>query len=232
MKANHKFYLIIISAIFFTGCVIYPQTFDIPLISEKNELKIDGGVSVIPSASATVTFGLTDKTAVQASGNIGSDNHYLQGAVGIYKNYRTNNVMEVYAGLGSGYGDAYQSSMPGNLAGNYRIGFAQFNIGQRKLDFANMDIGAGLKTGLINSNLTDKNYFQWYGEYGPFPDYHDVSFLVQPSIVARLGGKNLKFSMKASYLWLHSFSENERHIPYSRYNVGIGLNYGFKLKNK
>jgi hypothetical protein len=232
MKANHNYFLIIISTIFISGCVIYPQTFDIPLISEKNEIKIDAGVSVMPSASATVSYGLTNKMAVQASANIGSDNHYVQGAVGLFKNYGINNVMEIYAGLGTGYGDAYKSSMPGNLAGNYQLSFAQLNLGKRKLKFANMDIGAGLKTGLLTSNLTDKNYFYWYSEYGPFPNYKDLSALVQPSVVARIGGENLKFSLMVSGLWLHSFSENERQIPYSHFNVGIGLNYAFKIKNR
>lgn len=232
MKANHKFYLIIISTLFISGCVIYPHTLDIPLISEKNEIKIDAGVSVMPSASATVSYGLTSKMVVQASANVGGENHYIQGAVGFFKNYRQNNVMEVYAGVGTGYGDAYQSSMPGNLAGNYQLSFAQLNLGKRKLKFANMDIGAGLKSGLLTSNLSDKNYFYWYSEYGPFPSYKDLSVLFQPSVVARIGGENLKFSLKVSGLWLHSFSENDRQFPYSHFNLGIGLNYAFKIMNR
>jgi hypothetical protein len=40
--------------IMISGCAIYhPQTTDIPLISEKNDLRIDAGVSLIPSAHAT-----------------------------------------------------------------------------------------------------------------------------------------------------------------------------------
>lgn len=97
MKANRKYFLIIISALFFSGCLIYPHTLDIPLISEKNEIKIDAGVSVMPSASATVSYGLTNKMAVQASTNIGGDNHYMQGEVGFFKNYGHNNVMEIFS---------------------------------------------------------------------------------------------------------------------------------------
>jgi len=49
-----------------SSCIVYhPMTTDIPLISEKNDLRVDAGISIVPSANATVSYGLTDKIAIQ-----------------------------------------------------------------------------------------------------------------------------------------------------------------------
>jgi len=65
-----------------TSCVVYhPQTTDIPLINKKNDLRIDAGISLIPSAHATISYGLTRSIAVQSFGSFGSDEkYYFQGS--------------------------------------------------------------------------------------------------------------------------------------------------------
>lgn len=95
-----------------TSCIVYhPQTIDIPLISTKHDLRIDAGISIVPSAYSTVSCGLTDKVALQAFGSLGSDErYYFQGAIGIYKNYDNQKVMELYSGFGYGYGSAYRDA--------------------------------------------------------------------------------------------------------------------------
>ncbi len=74
-------------ALMMTSCIVYhPQTIDIPLIDKKSDLRIDAGISLVPSAHGTVSYGLTDKIAVQTFGSIGSDDrYYFQGAVGYFK---------------------------------------------------------------------------------------------------------------------------------------------------
>jgi len=77
---------LLIVLLIMTSCIVYhPQAIDIPLISEKNDLRIDAGISIVPSAHATVSYGLTDKIALQAFGSLGSDErYYFQGAAGIF----------------------------------------------------------------------------------------------------------------------------------------------------
>ncbi len=50
MNLNRLIILIFVSVLLFNGCSIYnPQTTDIPLIKEKKELRIDGGISILPA---------------------------------------------------------------------------------------------------------------------------------------------------------------------------------------
>ena len=130
------------------GCVVYrTQTADIPLISSKNEIKIDGGVSLAPSANMTVSYGLTNKIAVQAFGShTSSTDNYYQGAAGIYKNLNKNNVLELYAGVGSGHASAYKDATGGHLRGNYQTYFTQFNFGKIKNKTSHVEYGFAIKT--------------------------------------------------------------------------------------
>ncbi|MBP1665078.1 MAG: hypothetical protein H6Q19_2218 [Bacteroidetes bacterium] len=102
------------TSIILSGCIVYQtQMTDVPLISEKSDLRIDAGVSVIPAVQTTVSYGLTDKIAIQGYGSVGADhNYYFQAATGLYKNKGNDRVMEVYGGFGYGYGDAYKALQP------------------------------------------------------------------------------------------------------------------------
>jgi len=216
-------------ALTMTSCVVYhPQTIDIPLINKKKDLRIDAGISFIPSAHTTISYGLTDKISVQTFGSIGPDERYFfQGAVGNFRDLGNQKVMELYTGFGYGYGSAYQSSNGGHLNGNYQIYFAQYNFGKIDCKFANMDYGFGIKTGYLHSNLIDRNFFSIYSENGPFPRFSDNSFLLEPTVFARLGGERLKFSFKLGSCWLYNFTNTNKHMPYSFINLGLGLNYRF-----
>ena len=76
--------------IFLSGCVAYyiPMAVDIPLIEEAGDEKVDVGFSSVGFAHGTYSYGLTDKIAVQAFGNIDIFTRFhVQGAVGLYKWY-------------------------------------------------------------------------------------------------------------------------------------------------
>ena len=210
-----------------TSCIVYhPQTTDIPLISEKKDLRLDAGISIVPSAHMTISYGLTDKIAVQTFGSIGSDDrYYFQGAAGIFKKSDNQKVIEFYSGFGYGYGSAYRDANPGDLYGNYQLYFVQFNYGKIDCKFANMDYGFGLKTGYLHSNLTDYNYYQFYSETGPFTTYKDNSLLIEPNVFVRFGGERLKFNIKLGGCWINKFTHTDKGLPYSSINLGLGLNY-------
>ncbi len=208
-----------------TSCIVYhPQTSDIPLIHKRNDLRLDAGISIVPSAHATISYGLADKVSIQTFGSIGPDErYYLQVAFGYFKEFKTNNVFEVYGGVGLGYGDAYESTTGGGLYGAYKIAFTQFNYGKLDCKFANMDYGIGLKTGLLNSNLIDNDYY--YPADGIKSKYIDNSFLIEPNAFLRIGGQKLKFSIKLGGSWMYKFTNKNKSLPYSFINLGLGLNY-------
>ncbi len=203
------------------------MTTDIPLISEKNDLRVDAGISVVPSANATISYGLTDKIAIQGFGSIGYDRYYFQAATGLYKNKGNSKIFELYGGFGYGYGDAYNDANPGNLRGNYQLYFAQANYGKIANESSNFEIGFGIKGGYLHSNLTDKNYYGWISETGPFKTYHDESILLEPIGFIRIGGNRLRFNVKLGGTMIYKFTNTDKNLPYSYLNLGIGLNYRF-----
>jgi hypothetical protein len=212
-----------------TSCVVYhPQSTDIPLISKKNDLRIDAGISLFPSAYATISYGLTSKIAIQSFGSFGSDDkYYFQGAVGYFKDLGRQKVMEIYGGLGYGYGEVRDNVNPGYLFGNYQLYFTQFNFGKVEYAFANLDIGFALKAGYLYTDLTDKNYYDYYPIDEISNEYFDSNLLLEPTIFGRIGGKKLKFNLKVGSCWIYKFTDRTHHFPYSYYNVSLGLNYRF-----
>lgn len=216
-----------LSSFIMSSCIVYtPLIADIPLISEKNDLRIDAGISIVPSANATVSYGLTHNIAVQGFGSIGSDDrYYLHAATGFFKKTGNNKILEFYAGFGYGYGNAYNDANPGNLLGDYQLYFGQFNYGEIASENSNLEIGFGIKTGYLHSNLTDENYYNWTSEDGPFNKYHDESILFEPTGFIRLGGDRLKFSIKLGGTLVYKFTNTDKSLPYSYVNLGLGLNY-------
>lgn len=199
---------------------------DIPLISHKKDLRIDAGVSLLPSVHATVSYGLTDKIAIQGFGTIGvGDRYYLQAATGFFKKKLNNRVFEIYGGFGHGFGNAYNDANPGNLRGSYQLYFGQFNYGKALNNASNVEIGFGVKTGLLNTNMLDKNYYNEGFANEPFIRYHDKSILLEPVGFIRFGGERLKFSIKLGTTFMYQFTNTNKDFPYSIINLGFGINY-------
>jgi hypothetical protein len=210
-----------------SSCIVYQtQMTDIPLISKKNDLRIDGGVSLIPSIYSTVSYGLTENIAIQGFGSVGSaSKYYFQAATGLFKNKGNDQVLELYGGFGYGYGSAYNDANPGHLHGNYQLYFGQFNYGKIANKSSKFEIGLGIKTGYLHSNLTDQNYYEWVASPRPFDKYKDESILFEPVGLMRLGGGRLKFSFKLGSTLIYKFTNTDRSLPYGRLNIGLGLHY-------
>lgn len=214
-----------------SSCFVYhPMTTDIPLISGKRDLRVDAGISIIPSANATVSYGLTDKVAIQGFGSIGADDkYYFQAATGLYKEHENNKIFELYGGFGYGYGNAYSDANPGYLLGDYQLYFGQANFGKISSNSSNFETGFGLKAGYLHLNLTDKNYYDWISETVPFKTYHDESVLVEPAGFIRFGGKKIRINVKLGGTFIYKFTNTDRNLPYSYLNFGIGLNYRLSM---
>lgn len=232
---KYNIFVICFSALL-SGCAVWPKTVDIPLIKEKNDLRIDAGVALIPAVNATVSYGLTDKIAVQTFGSIDVDGlHYLQGAVGLFKDRGNTFITEWYGGAGTGHANVFKG--PGRLEGNYQLYFTQFNFGKLNAQFLNADYGFGLKTGYLRTHLKDQNYFGNYSTEENFDTYSypietDNCAAIEPTAFVRIGKGKLKFNVKMGGLLLYQFSNKDKKIPVGHFNAGIGLNYYINTKRK
>ena len=244
MNLNRLIILIFVSVLLFNGCSIYnPQTTDIPLIKEKKELRIDGGISILPAINGTVSYGLNDKVAIQASGNFSITGYLLSSAVGLYKFNQSNNwTKELYGGFGYGYAyDAdYDYYHSGKLYGNYQIYYVQGNIGRRDIKLKFLEYAFGLKLGLINTHLYVNDVYTRTGQR-PLQKYNELGAFIEPVISIKLGGERLMFNIKPSYCYMkkiistnNTYSDQATYregfgyeYPYFPYGIGFSLNYRF-----
>ena len=254
MKTKTAYSYLIFSMIVICGLMTscfsyYPRVTSIPLIREKGDTKIVGGVGVFSSSlQASFSQGATDKIAYQISGSIDPDGgpynsskgsnaagFYGQGAIGLYKNIQDKDVMELYGGFGYGQSNAYSDANPGNLYGNFQSYFLQFNYGYIEKNKLNLEAGIGLKTGLLHSNMTDANYFYLYEDYssnGPYPIYHLNGLIFEPTALLRLGGKNVKFWIAVGVSKYYQLNYPDKQLPVFPFDFGIGVSYSFGGKNK
>jgi len=202
-------------------------------------MRIDAGVSVIPSVHATFSYGLTEKLAIQTFGSIGNEHrYYLQIAPGLYKKLKNENVIELYSGFGYGYANTQKNLLANDigehytekLSGNYQLYFVQFNFGKNGIKSKNLVYGFGIKTGYYHSNLTDQNYYSFTSHTGPFIENKDNSILIEPTLFFRMGHENVKFSYKLGLTRIITFSNSDRFVPAPVINMGFGINFSPKIK--
>ena len=214
---------IVLLLLLFSSCVYVPQLYDMPLINEKNDIRIDGGVSMYKHGFGTLSYGLTNKIAVQASGTIGEDDYYFaQAAVGFY-NVSNKRIFEIYTGFGQGYGYESFTEYDGSIGGSYQVYFVQSNIGYVLSPY--FDIAFGVKGGLMQSSLADWNYYYDVLTYIDATIYNDNSILVEPTLSIRFGMEKIKLNLKFGAVIIDNMSNSERYIPHSPFNMGLGLSF-------
>jgi len=241
---KHVICLMIVICGLTTSCIYYPHLTSVPLIKEKGDTRIEGGVGLV-SQSLQVSFsqGATEKIAYQLAASMdpygyysGSPGLYAQGAIGTYKNIQSKNVMELYGGFAYGSSCAYNDANPGNLHGNYQVYFAQFNYGDIEQRKANLEYGLGLKAGFLHSKMTDKVYFfsrDDYSTVGPYPVYRINGLLLEPTLFLRFGGKRLKFFTTLGASLYHQLNHTDKCLPTNPFNLGLGISYSLMpTKNK
>jgi len=221
MKKSRPILHVAVAIILLSGCAVYmPQPVDIPLIKEKGDIRVNAGVFVTPvvdsagMAGAHVTFsaGLTNVLAIQVFTSIDLlMRAHLQGALGLYKSFENNAVIEIYGGYGYGSSGWFSRELKSD---SYHLLFAQFNIGKTGIGKLNFDFGFGLKSGCIFNDYA--NYNKYYspkieGKYG---------WMIEPSAFFRFGGKRVKYNMAVNYMWT-------KHVPsryYFPFNISMGVN--------
>ena len=213
-----------------TSCAYYPHLTGIPLIKKKGDTRVEGGVSFSPpNFQASVSYGVTEKIAIQVAGTANGMDYYGHGAVGFYKNIMEHNVVELYGGFAHGTvsreiilkTDDYQS-------GNYQMYFTQFNWGNIEKNTMNREFGIGLKLGYMHSNMK----FSYEFAPSPNPIYHISGIFVEPTIFTRFGGPKWRFHAALSGGKLFQLTHTDRKIHQCPINFGFGVSCSFGGINK
>jgi len=125
--------------------------------------------------------------------------YYYQGAIGYYKKLKNEHVLEVYGGVGAGYGSYSQHDSFLDTSGDYQVYFTQVNYGKLGNESSPWDFGFGLKTGLFHSNL-----FMDYDGNAPTDDYYKMvnDLILEPTVFTRVGDEHLKFGIKLGFLMI------------------------------
>jgi len=201
------------------GCVAYyhPMTVGIPLIEEAGDEKIEAGYSFMGFAQGAYSYGLTDKLAVQAFGNIDFlSRFYIQGAAGLYKWYEKSLTgIELYGGYGFG-SCIFRKPRQGVYypSGNYHLLFSQFNIGKVEMSEANIDLGFGLKGGYLFSNYVDRLEKRIIRK--------DDGMIIEPSAMFRFEIREVKYSVSFNYVFPVTISKQALFYPF---NVGVARQF-------
>jgi len=218
---KHLVYLIVAIALLTTSCTYYPRLTGIPLIKEKGDTRIEGGITIlVPNIQASVSRGVSEKIAIQAAISGNSINHYGHGAIGLYKKVlQDRNVIELYGGFGYGSGNQDGPVTSVYQHGNYQMYFTQFNFGNIEKKTGNMESGLGIKFGYIhtNMNVTAEFYQGFENQKGIF---------VEPTGFFRFGGPKWKFHATLGYGRWFQISNNTE-IYWFPANLGVGVSYSF-----
>jgi len=225
---RHAVYSLIAICCMTTSCAYYPRLTGIPLIKEKGDTRIEGGLTFMPpNFQASVSHGATDNIAIQVAGTANYEGYYGHVAIGHYNNIEDRMVMEFYGGFGYGYSDAYKSSTGGRLNGNFQNYFAQFNFGNIERNKANLEYGLGVKLGYWASKMTDNNYFVFHEQNKPLPVHNLNGIFAEPTVFMRLGGPKLKFHAALGGCWWFQLTNTDKELPWWPINIGIGFSYSF-----
>lgn len=205
------------------SCAIYePQPVSIPLMQQKNELQLSGGVSILGGLNGSVAFAPVQHVALQVYASAYPENTNFQGSVGYFTKTKTNLNFEIYAGLGSGKGTEYadDSSSTYSNADNL-IYFVQSNIGQTNLGRAHIDYGFGLKTGFFEAKVKEALFTN-------ITPYTTNGFLIEPQVFMRMGSERLKvgFQVNGAKIYLDK-EEKEFSDYYNQLNLCVSINYRF-----
>ena len=222
----------------FSSCVVYsPHNADIPLLYERGQLQIDASASLsapllaVPAVNASVAYSPFNHVAVQGAASLSALNSiYAQGAVGTYFPFG-NIVLECYAGYGYGYTniDSIASTTASSgyrINGNYNLYYGQLNLGWAQLLDGYLDLGFGVKGGLLAPNWS-RYKLSTDASNQVVAAHTDNHLLIEPQFILRLGGQHLKFTFNLSYAYLRGWPNSNIYLNYERISAALGIHYKF-----
>lgn len=233
---KHAFLLCLpLAAMLFSSCGAWyiAKPVDVPLLEGKGDVRATVSAStidILPAAiNGSVSYAVTDHIGAQLFGAMYDNNeYYAHVAGGWYTNVDDHFVVEAFAGIGTGASmnaaahDAENLKEDYNNAVwfNYRQIFGQLDVGWHNLTFLNIDVGMGLRGGVMPYTLhvTDREGTPVYDhERGVVPLFEPVAFL-------RFGFKPVKLQFSLGYSALDLYRETlHNHVNCSPFNVSVGI---------
>jgi hypothetical protein len=227
---KYKIYIGIFLLIIATlSCKIYtPQTAPIPLMNEKNELQLVGGLSFPAGVTGSAAYSPLYHFALQAHAfSAPQKTNYFQGMVGYYWKNKQNLNFEIYSGYAKGKGKAMKAVGDISMDGNYELLFTQFNLGQNRIGAGNMDYGFGLKAGYSGFNITDHGY---YDNISLDPVYYNNKYLLlEPMAFIRIGKRRLRTCFQINGASFINASLKQEQIPYHSIALGVSMVYKMSI---
>jgi len=220
-----------------SSCIVYhPHTTSLPLMHEKEEMQVEVSVStsapllLAPAVNASFAYAPTGFLGVQAAMSFTDPNSvYGQLQVGTYKCFNRA-VVELYLGYGNGssYGGKNKTvnDQTYYVDGFYQVPFTQINFGWRDLGKGALDIGFGVKGGVMLPNL-NKIEVLTDGTEVIAESHTDGHALIEPQMMVRFGFQRLKFTVNVAYAYLSGWPKENNYFNYERFGLGLGVNWGF-----
>jgi hypothetical protein len=202
------------------SCTVYlPQPASIPLMNQKNEVQLSGGVTMLGGVDGSVAYAPGQHVAMQVYGSLHTTQiSYFQGAIGYCTKSKSDINFEIYGGVGSGNGDSFGFNSFNNANGGYMLYFAQGNFGQTNLGSAHLDYGFGLKSGIFDISVKDNT--------SSLPiTYNSNSWLIEPQAFVRMGGERLKVGFQLNVVGIFDTNSNNPVVFYYPVNFGLSINY-------
>lgn len=236
-KLFNSLLVFVLSPMMFSSCIMYhPHNIIVPLLHEKGEVQVEASVSesapllVAPAVNVSAAYAPVNMLALQAGGSFTDEgNMFGQFAAGTFQTFGKS-VLECYVGYGRG--SSYSSNSNENnktshyVDGYYNLVFSQINFGWRDLAEGDIDVGFGLKGGLMTPKW-DKVLVDADGVETLEERHEDAHFLLQPHLMFRFGIERFKFSINMAYAFLSDWPNDNSYFNYERFSLGLGVNFCF-----
>lgn len=236
INKNSLFLMLLLAGVV-SSCVVYhPHNADIPLLHEKGEMQLDASASLSapllahPALNASFSYAPLSALGMQASVSVTNVNtFYAQAMVGTFHPF-DRMVLEGY--LGYGYGMSCNDNINTvrdvhyRVDGQYSLYFGQVDIGWVNLVEGDLDIGMGVKGGLMKSQW-EKVLLPEDGNESIEENLLGSHYLIEPQLMLRIGGQKVKFSINVSYAYLTDWPTDNNFFNYERFSASLGLHFRF-----
>ena len=236
-KIHIRLLLMLFATALEASCVVYhPHNADLPLLHEKGEMQMDASASLSapllahPALNASFSYAPLSMLGMQASVSVTNVNtFYVQALAGTYHPFGKM-VLEGY--LGYGYGMSYNDNINTvrdvhyRVDGQYNLYFGQVDLGWVDLVEGDIDIGMGVKGGLMQSQW-EKLLLPDDGPEKLEETLTDPHYLIEPQLMFRIGGQKVKLSVNVSYAYLSDWPKENNFFNYERFSGSLGLHFRF-----
>lgn len=242
MKSIKSIILLSLLVVLVASCTVYkPAIPDIPILTEQGDMQIDAAYSLQGGGNMTLSGALTDHLALQlyadglGTGGRHDDGYDMnrsssfRGALGIYQFRNEKAMFALYGGASFGrihsvYDAVANDSVEHYYQNNYRSFFIQADAGWKPSE--SFECAARLLIGRLDLEGDDIAYNKLSQDIKSVTPWSESSVVIEPSMLLRVGGPNLKGTLKLGYAWAPDI-----HRGFFPLNVSLGLTYRLSLKS-